>query len=97
MSVIIKGMETPQNCLECQFKDIGMSTMTRCILQSGWVKYNDDYHIPEQCPLVEIPEGARLIDARDVKKHMIPLDFSVQNWISEVDLDIRVPTIFEED
>lgn len=52
---------------------------------------------PDWCPLVEVPKGARLIDARDVKKHMIPLDFSVQNWISEWDLDINVPTIFKDD
>ena len=37
----------------------------------------------------------RLIDADAVKKLMIPLEFSVQKWISEVDLDIYIPTIIE--
>ena len=37
----------------------------------------------------------RLIDADKVKERMIPLDFSVQKWISEVDLDVYVPTIVE--
>ena len=64
----------------------------------GFYELYDLYDkVSDDCPLVEIPKGARLIDARDVKRHMIPLDFSAQNWISEVDLDIRVPTIFEED
>ncbi len=37
----------------------------------------------------------RLIDADAVKERMIPLSFSVQKWISEVDLDIYIPTIIE--
>lgn len=97
MSVIVKGMDMPKNCLECIFKDIGMSMMTRCFLQKEWVKYKNDSHIPQQCPLIEIPKGAILIDKRIVKEKMIPLDFSVQKWISEVDLDLYVPTVFEEE
>lgn len=46
-----------------------------------------------------LPKGhGRLIDADTVKKQMIPLmSFSVQKWISEVDLDVYVPTIIEAD
>ena len=36
----------------------------------------------------------RLIDVNDIKKRMIPLDFSVQNWISEVELS-NCQTIIE--
>lgn len=68
MSVLVKGMDMPKGCLECQFKDIGMSTMTQCLLVAGWVEYaNDGYGIPECCPLVEVPvPHGRLIEFIDV-------------------------------
>ena len=88
MSILIKGMKMPKGCLECPFKDIGMSAMTQCLLVAGWVEYaNDGYGIPDACPLVELPEKhGRLIDTDDVKSRMIPLSFSVQKWIGDVEL-----------
>lgn len=64
-SVLIRGMKMPKGCLECPFKDIGMSTMTQCLLVAGWVEYaNDGYGIPDACPLVGLPEKhGRLVDA----------------------------------
>ena len=64
MSILIKDMKMPKGCFECPFKDIGMSTMTQCLLVAGWVEYaNDGYGIPDACPLVELPEKhGRLID-----------------------------------
>ena len=101
MSVIIKGMEKPSNCVWIDEKGDGKRCpllnidddckVQRCTTRETWEEQMED------CPLIEIPKGAKLIDVRDVKKHMIPLDFSVQNWISEVDLDVRVPVFFEED
>ena len=42
---------------------------------------------PNWCPLVEVPEShGWLIDVNDVKSRMIPLSFSVQKWIGEVEL-----------
>ena len=69
MSVLIKGMEMPKGCLECPFKDVGMNTMTQCMLVAGWVKYeNDGYGIPSACPLVDVPTPhGRLIDADKLK------------------------------
>lgn len=49
-----------------------------------WID-NDIRH--ESCPLVEIKTPHNdLIDINDIKERMIPLSFSVQNWISEVEL-----------
>lgn len=100
MSVLIKGMKMPKGCLECCFKDIGMSTMTQCMLVAGWVRYKDDGHsIPNECPLVELPEKhGRLVDADDVKttiknlesyfdEHLIALLFD--------EIDKNVPTVIE--
>jgi hypothetical protein len=40
-----------------------------------------------ECPMVEVPTPhGRLIDADDVKSRMIPLSFSVQKWVDEVEL-----------
>lgn len=99
MSVILKGMEMPDECMNCEFGVYGFN-FSHCELKDhGRIisqKCIDNGTRPDWCPLVEIPEGARLIDKRIVKERMVPLDFSAQNWISEVDLDL-VPTIFEED
>ena len=68
MSVLIKGMDMPKGCIGCLFKDIGMHTMTQCMLVAGWVEYADDGHgIPDACPLVEVPTPhGRLVDFIDV-------------------------------
>lgn len=100
MSVIVKGMKMPNNCVDCEFGlyRFGIICQLRDYENERNVpqKYIDDDIRPDWCPLIEIPEGARLIDKQIVKERMVPLDFSVQNWISEVDLDL-VPIIFEED
>lgn len=72
MSILIKDMKMPKGCLECPFKDIGMSTMTQCLLVAGWIDYaNDGYGIPDACPLVELPEKhGRLVDADAIIKEM---------------------------
>lgn len=75
MSVVIKGMKMPKGCLECQFKDIGMSTMTQCLLvEDGWVEYaNNGFGIPDACPLVDLPEKhGRLIDCNSLEKEVCP-------------------------
>jgi hypothetical protein len=60
MSVIVKGMDMPENCLDCQFStDLGDCYAT---FSAG-----ADFDIPnrpENCPLVKLPENhGRLIDA----------------------------------
>lgn len=100
MSVIVKDVVMPDECMYCEFGMYGFYG-TRCQLRDNGrriipMECIDNGTRPDWCPLVEIPEGARLIDKQIVKERMVPLDFSVQNWISEVDLDL-VPIIFEED
>lgn len=57
MSVFVKGMEMPKNCWDC---DIDLPNCDLwCALDD-----EDDDKIPEDCPLVELPEHhGRLIDA----------------------------------
>lgn len=79
MSIIIKDMEMPKNCTLCD--SIGLNVAIGCPVMTGINGRATD------CPLAELPEKhGRLIDADDVKNRMIPLSFSVQKWIGEVEL-----------
>ena len=62
MSVLIKGMEMPQNCDKCRFQ-------SALRLYCDAMPYNfcgntDDIERPDWCPLIEVPTPhGRLIDA----------------------------------
>lgn len=102
MGVYIKGMEMPKEgtCNNCPLKHYIKETDTwfchaKYIEDEGVLVYStltavDGYGNeirPNDCPLVEIPvPHGRLVDADDVESRMIPLSFSVQKWISEVEL-----------
>ncbi len=88
MSVLIKGMEMPLNCIQCEFVRFDRySKIYYCHETNIDIGESEEYRCPDWCPLVEIPDKhGRLIDEDDVKRRMIPLSFSVQNWISEVEL-----------
>jgi hypothetical protein len=57
MSVLIRGMEMPKNCMSCPFPAVGVDAYyCHCPTQDGKeydFKYADT--IPDTCPLVEIP------------------------------------------
>ena len=85
MSIVI-DMEMPKNCCECDLRGYDANageeycpfSQVEC-LSIGRQK---------DCPIkAELPaKHGRLIDADDVKRRMIPLSFSVQKWIGEVEL-----------
>ena len=62
MSILIKGMEMPENCNKCRFQ-------SALRLYCDAMPYNfcgntDDIERPDFCPLIEIPTPhGRLIDA----------------------------------
>lgn len=66
MSVLIRGMEMPMNCDECNMY-VGTAYSTGCNIESNGIpnRYNyDPKKRPDWCPLVEVktPHG-KLIDA----------------------------------
>ncbi len=81
MSVIIKGMKIPESCMECPLSD-----------HEAWCLIPDDER-SHDCPLVEIPKGARLIDA-DMLYDRIIQKFDVCDDFLE--MMEEAPTIFEE-
>lgn len=73
MSILIKNMEMPTKCSECQFCVNGFTEeapVYECaVLGAENVSVPVDYHgkpfdfRPDWCPLIELPPHGRLIDA----------------------------------
>lgn len=63
MGIYIKGMEMPESCYSCEFRN-----------ESGWCpvkrKLVDKYDY-ETCSLVTVPDHGRLIDADALQKDII--------------------------
>lgn len=69
MSVLIKGMEMPKNCLWCPLQYIGICQVTKKDVNSDLGRRADD------CPLVELPEKhGRLFDTDEVIKCLEELE-----------------------
>ena len=68
MSVLIRDMEMPKDCLECEL--YGAMYSSGCNVASLGIpkRYNYDPHIrPDWCPLVELPKKhGRLVEFIDV-------------------------------
>ena len=62
MSILIKGMEMPLQCIACEFWMLypyKEETLDMCKLQS---KVVEPYKKDEDCPLIEVPPHGDLID-----------------------------------
>lgn len=67
MSILIKGMEKPEECYCCPCSTINMNgRWGKCNLL-GRDYAGDPHKIYDDCPLVEIPPHGRLIDADALK------------------------------
>ena len=83
MSVLIRGMQMPESCLECM--NSGFRTAVKC---AEWTEISAGRRENERawsCPLVELPErNGRLIDAdklmRDINKYHLS-DGKFQHWV----------------
>lgn len=53
MSILIKGMEMPENCFECPLRQNYIDGIL-CRAVGGWNDYNAGK--PTWCPLVEVQE-----------------------------------------
>ncbi len=63
MSVMIKGMEMPKNCMECDLHFTARGLDEECIFSNDTVEDCTERRL-YRCPLVEIPTPhGRLIDA----------------------------------
>lgn len=73
MSVIIKGMDMPTNCADCQlsvnaYDEVTGESMRMCLARSK--SYPKTIHRRLDCPLIEIPTPhGRLIDEDEITFH----------------------------
>ena len=82
MSILIKGMDMPTE-----------GTVIAIYKLNG--QFYATVHGTELCLLVPVPKPhGRLIDADALMKKGMPLSFSVQKWVQEVDIACA-PTIIE--
>lgn len=81
MGVYIKGMEMPTSCLSCPLQ----GGTADCRLTQKTYNWGLSER-PSDCPIVPVPPHGRLIDADALMKKGMPLSFSVQKWVQEVDI-----------
>lgn len=87
MSVIVKNMEMPRNCMSCPFPAVGVDAYyCHCPTQDGKeYDFKCAETIPDDCPLVEIPTPhGRLIDVDEFKA-----DYSMKNDCAECEKELR--------
>jgi len=76
MSVIIKGMEMPKNCMECDLHFTARGLDEECIFSNDTVEDCTERRL-YRCPLVEIPTPhGRLIDADELIGYL-------NEWLSD--------------
>ena len=90
MSVLIKGMEMPEDCFSCPLKEEGFCNITNAY--AGEINERNS-----DCPLVELPEHhGRLIDADELKTAFPRCDNNMDIKIASVRATINhMPTIIE--
>lgn len=68
MSIIVKGMEMPKNCIECRFRQYEYCDLQRQDLYAvNIMDYALSLERHPSCPLIEIPTPhGRLIDADEL-------------------------------
>ena len=68
MSVIVQGMEMPKCCAECDFE---LHDEYECIYEcpliyKGYTNKTRMFARLDDCPLIEIPKDAKLVDANEL-------------------------------
>ena len=66
MSVIVKGMEMPENCMSCPFPSVGVDWYyCYCPGVDGKAyDFEQSKTVPDDCPLIALPDKhGRLVDA----------------------------------
>lgn len=61
MAVLIKGMEIPKCCADCDFADFRQFEEDRCSLTKTIIHFHYKGR-NQDCPIVEVPENALIVD-----------------------------------
>lgn len=70
MSILIKGMEMPKSCWECEVGSASQLDNKTCpfYAMEGQEQENYQNKIAEGCPLIPVPQHGRLIDADAIER-----------------------------
>ena len=98
MSVLIRGMNMPRNCLMCQFHGFGGHKNEFIVCSLTGRSEGQLYNVPD-CPLVEVPTPhGRLVDA-DALKATFCAECNHTITCEDCDIDYHIgrlaPTIIE--
>lgn len=97
MSVLIKDMQMPKSCMECPLFNCHGCTATNTMFSN----MTNVAVRAKGCLLVEIPKGARLIDANKISSDMDDMKVEGEVFVTAVNYVKLIvndaPTIFEED
>ena len=96
MSILIKGVDMPKDCCQCQFRREAYVPWgwIGCQLNAGIGKKKDYKGRHPDCPLVEIPKHGRLIDADALYKQMFSAGLSgKEDRNIAIDAVLQAPTV----
>lgn len=100
MSVLIRGMEMPKSCWDCEFEAPTIDHHECCILTKKSYNWGLTTR-PSDCPLVSVPPHGRLIDADAAAKQgwTISRTYSASptEMVHEVNTIEAMPTIIPAD
>ena len=91
MSILIRGMEMPKTCSDCELYQYGFCMVTKKVCDKAWTQRQDD------CPLIEVksPHG-RLIDADAMCNDLATVDIQYAQMIDWcISVTEAQPTIIE--
>ena len=74
--ILIRGMEKPGSCRECDFcelQDINFEILYFCNRNDRFLDDEEVCNIPNDCPIIELPEHGDLIDIRNAVNAMFAL------------------------
>lgn len=97
MSVIIKGMDMPSSCANCN-GCVNIGVLSLCVLGDMFI--DDDTQIDPDCPLVEIPSGhGRLIDVGKIPStvgyYRLASGEQLEKHFYEIEYIKNAPTILD--
>ena len=84
MSILIKGMEMPENCADCNFSTWNGFESVYCDVNAEFIPRKEwEEKRQNWCPLVEIKPHGRLIDADAYHKEIRERYQSAKEWYNE--------------
>lgn len=96
MSVIVKGMEMPQNCDKCKFQSD--SRLYCDAMPYNFCGNTNDIERPDWCPLIELPPHGRLGDLDKLMTEFMDSDLDHlqrDDWKEVIQIVADAPTIIE--